>query len=88
MTINEAKKILHYPYLPVVYVALSYVNLRDKEINVLILRHLRGHTQEETAEEMEMSVNSIQNIEKSALGKCAKSWENVIFLKKLLNTAP
>lgn len=88
MTIKEAKKVLHHPYLPAVYVAISYVNLTDKELDVLILRHLRGHTQEETAEEMEMSVNGLQNIEKFALTKCCKAWDKIIFVKNILKTAP
>lgn len=88
MTIKEAKEVLHHPYLPAVYVALSYVNLTDKEVDLLILRHLRGHTQEKTAEEMEMSVKGVQIIEKCALEKCAKSWDRIIFVKNILATAP
>lgn len=88
MTIKEAKKMLHHPYLPAVYMALSYVNLTDKEVDLLILRHLRGHTQEEAAEELDISVNSVQNIEKIALGKCAKSWDRIVFVKNILAAAP
>lgn len=88
MTIKEAKKVLHHPYLPAVYVALSYVNLTDKELEALIYRHLRGHTQEDTAEEMKMSVNGIQNIEKVALEKCCRAWDKLLFIKAILNTAP
>lgn len=84
MTIKEAKQVLHHPYLPAVYVAISYVNLTDKEVDLLILRHLRGHTQEKTAEELDISVNGVQIIEKSALEKCAKAWDKIVFVKNIL----
>lgn len=88
MTIKDAKKVLRHPYLPAVFVSLSYVNLTDKELDVLILRYLRGHTQEKAAEETGMSVNGIQNIEKLALEKCCKAWEKIIFVKNIIKAAP
>lgn len=86
MTKQDAKKVLHNPNRQLVLVALSYVNLTDKELNVIILRHLRGHTQFETAEELLLSVNGVQNIENSALIKCSEAWKHLVFIKALLNT--
>ena len=54
--------------------ALSMVNLKEKEWMVLVLRHMRGLTQEETAEKIDRSKNSVQNWERSGLQKCAKAW--------------
>lgn len=87
MTTDEAKRVLKTPYKPLALTALSYVNLKDKELDILILRHMRGHTQEEVAEERDMSVNGVQNIEYAALEKCCKAWSKLIFVQELLTTA-
>ena len=87
MTNNEVKCVLKNPYKPFVLMALSYVNLTDRELNLLILRYMRGHTQEETAEEMFCTVNGLQKWEKAALEKCVKAWEKLIFIQEILKTA-
>lgn len=88
MTTKQAKTVLHNPYKVLALTALSYVNLTDKELDVLILRHMRGHTQERTAEELDCTTNTIQNIEKVALMKCCAVWEKLRFVQEILNTAP
>lgn len=87
MTTDEAKKVLKTPYKPLALTALSYVNLTDREMNLLILRHMRGHTQEETAEELYCTVNGLQKWEKAALEKCCHAWEKLIFVQELLKAA-
>lgn len=83
----EVKRILKCPYRPLVLVALSYVNLTDKELDLIILRYLRGHTQEETAEETGYSVNGLQKQERQALDKCGQAWEKLAFIQELLKVA-
>ena len=87
MTTDEVKRILKTPYKPLALMALSYVNLTDRELDLLILRHMRGHTQEETAEEMCCTVNGLQKWEKAALDKCKKAWEKLIFIQEILKAA-
>lgn len=87
MTTDEVKRILKTPYKPLALMALSYVNLTDRELDLLILRHMRGHTQEETAEEMCCTVNGLQKWEKVALDKCNKAWEKLIFIQEILKAA-
>lgn len=60
MTTEEVKKVLKSPYKPLVLASLSYVNLTDRELNLLILRYMRGHTQEETAEELCSMIKAYQ----------------------------
>lgn len=84
MTTDDARRVLRTPYKPLALAALSYVNLNDRELNLLILRHMRGHTQEEVAEETGYSVNGLQKQEKAALDKCCKAWEKLIFVQEIL----
>lgn len=84
MTSEDVRKVLGAPYKPLALAALSYVNLTDRECNLLVLRHMRGHTQEETAEEMGYTVRAVQGWEKTALDKCAAAWENLILIQELL----
>lgn len=87
MTTSEAKTVLRHPYRPVAITALSYVNLTDKELTLLVLRYLRGHTQEEAAEETGYSVTGLQKQERTALEKCCKAWKNLAFVQELLKAA-
>ena len=84
MTTQDAKKIIHDPYKPFVLALISFVNLTDNELKILVLRHMRGHTQEKVAEELDFSVNGIQNIEKTALEKCCKAWSRMAVVKEYL----
>lgn len=85
MSRDEVKFVIQIPYKPLVLFALTYfVNLKDRELNVLVCRYMRGMTQEEAAEELNRSVNTIQLWEYSALDKCAKAWENNEFIQELI----
>lgn len=87
MTAEEAKRVLKTPYRPLALAALSYVNLTDRECDLLILRFLRGHTQQEAAEEMCCTVNGLQKWEKTALDKCCKAWDHLLLIQEILNAA-
>lgn len=87
MTHDEAKTVLKTPYKPLALAALTYVNLTDQEANLLILRHMRGHSQEETAEEMGYSVRVVQKWERAALDKCCKAWDKLIIIQEILKAA-
>lgn len=84
MTTEEVRRVLHSPYKPLVLAALSYVNLTDRKLNLLILRHMRGHTQEAVATELNYTVTGIQKQEYVALKKCRKAWENLLFVQEIL----
>ena len=89
MTTEEVKRILktHEDRMSVC-VALSFVNLSDKEFNVLVMRYMRGLTQEQTADNLGdiVSVNTVFNIQQSALAKTAKMWGRLAIAKALLET--
>lgn len=87
MTTDDVKQVLKTPYKPLALVALSYVNLTDREQSLLILRFMRGKTQQEAAEELNCTVNGLQKWEKTALDKCRKAWEKMIFIREILNSA-
>lgn len=84
MTNEEVKTVLRTPYKPLALCALSYVNLSDRDINLLILRCMRGHTQEEAAEELRLSVNGLQKREYAALKTCAEAWDKLLFIQEIL----
>ena len=89
MTTEDVKDILknHYDKISIC-VALSCVNLSDREQDVLIFRYMRGMTQERTAEAMgeTVSVNTVFNLQQSALGKTARLWSKLPLAKVLKNT--
>ena len=87
MTRDDAKRIIRHPVKTLALVALSDTNLTDREMDVLILRFMRGHTQEETADEMGCTVNGLQKWERTALDKCCKAWEKLKFIEELLKSA-
>lgn len=87
MTHDDVRRVLHSSYLPLVLAALSCVNLTDRELDLLVLRHLRGHTQEKTAEETGYTVYGLQKQEYAALDKCGEAWEHLPFVKDILKPA-
>lgn len=87
LTANEAKRVLRASYKPLVLASLSYVNLTDRECNLLILRFMRGYTQQEAAEELNCTVNGLQKWEKTALEKCCKAWDKLLLVQEILKAA-
>lgn len=80
MTIEDVKDILkNHPDRISICAALACVNLSDREQDVLILRYMRGMTQEKTAEAMgeSVSVNTVFNLQQSALNKTVRLWNNL-----------
>ncbi len=83
---KRVKRVLTDARIILVMVALSYVNLTDDELNVLILRHLRGHTQCRVAEDLDKELSTIQRWEKAALEKCCFAWKKNAFIQYMINT--
>lgn len=81
---EEARRVLRSSHKVLVLVALSYVNLTDRELDVLILRHMRGHSQEDVAHQFNYSTNGLQKIEYKALDKCYEVWHSMCFVQELL----
>lgn len=80
---TEIRKILKNPSKELVNIALSYVNLTDKEKEVLELVEMKGKTEEKTAELLEMSIRNIQYIKESAFEKLNIVWSYNIFIQTL-----
>ena len=80
---SEIRKILKNPSKDLVNIALSYVNLTDKEKEVLELVEMKGKTEEKTAEILEMSTRNIQYIKESAFEKLNIVWSYNIFIQTL-----
>lgn len=80
---TEIRKILKNPSKELVEIALSYVNLTDKEKEVLELVEMKGKTEEKTAEILEMSTRNIQYIKESAFEKLNIVWSYNIFIQTL-----
>ncbi len=86
MTHDEVVSIIEYPSKQLAEYALSLVNLKDHEMNLLVLRYMRGLTQEETAEKLNRSKNTIQVWEKAAINKCSKAWNGLEMISEMLKT--
>lgn len=80
---TEIRKILKNPSKELVNIALSYVNLTDKEKEVLELVEMKGKTEEKTAELLEMSIRNVQYIKESAFEKLNIVWSYNIFIQTL-----
>ena len=80
---SDIRKILKNPSKDLVNIALSYVNLTDKEKEVLELVEMKGKTEEKTAELLEMSTRNIQYIKESAFEKLNIVWSYNIFIQTL-----
>lgn len=87
MTTEQVKTILikHHDR-EAVCVALSYVNLSDKELETLIYRYMRRLTQEETEKIFDVSTNTVFNWQQSALRKTAKMWSRLPLAQILWQT--
>jgi len=81
---EDIRRVLSYPSLNLVHLALELVNLKDVERNVIDLVDIRGYTQEQTATKLDCSVKTVQNHRNKAFNKMSKCWKNDIAIKKLL----
>jgi DNA-binding CsgD family transcriptional regulator len=80
---TEIRKILKNPSKELVNIALSYVNLTDKEKEVLELVEMQGKTEERTAELLDISDRNVRYIKESAFNKLNMVWSYNIFIQIL-----
>lgn len=67
-------KALKSPYKRVIEFALTYVNLNDREKQIINYCFVSNFTAEETAEKLDISVSSVCKMKSSILIKIQKSW--------------
>ena len=89
---TEIRKILKNPSKELVDIALGYVNLTDKEKQVIELIEMQGKTEERTAEILDMSDRNIRYIKESAYKKIDCVWSYnlyilILYLKYHVNKA-
>ena len=81
---TEIRKILKNPSKDLVNIALSYVNLTDKERQIIEYVEMKGITEERTAEMLDMSDRNVRYLKDSAFEKLNKVWSYNIFTAMLL----
>lgn len=81
---KDVKRVLNCPSKSFLQLCLELVNLKEREIKVVELTDLKGFTNEETAEFMNLSVDTISRCRRSAHEKMLKTWsKNDIILNYL-----
>lgn len=81
---SEIRKILKNPSMELVNIALSYVNLTEKEKEILEYVEMKGITEERTAEILDMSDRNVRYIKDSAFDKLNKVWSYNLFIALML----
>ena len=81
---SDIRKILKNPSRDLVNIALGYVNLTDKERQIIELVEMQGKTEERTAEMLDISDRNVRYIKESAFKKMNKVWSYNIFTAMLL----
>ena len=81
---SDIRKILKNPSKDLVNIALSYVNLTDRERQIIELIEMQGKTEERTAEILDISDRNVRYIKESAFEKMNKVWSYNIFTAMLL----
>lgn len=81
---SDIRKILKNPSKDLVNIALSYVNLTDKERQIIEHVEMKGITEERTAEILDISVRGLQQLKASAFEKLNIVWSRNIFTSMLL----
>ena len=81
---TEIRKILKNPSTELVNIALGYVNLTDKERQVIKLVEIEGKTEERTAEILDISTRNVQTIKATAFEKMNEVWSYNLFISMLL----
>jgi DNA-binding CsgD family transcriptional regulator len=80
---TEIRKILKNPSKELVNIALSYVNLTDKEREIIELIEMQGKTEERTAEILDISDRNVRYIKESAFKKLDSVWSYNMFIQML-----
>ena len=81
---TDIRKILKNPSRDLINIALSYVNLTDRERQILEYVEMKGVTEEKTAEKLDISVRGLQQIKSEAFEKLNTVWSKNIFIALLL----
>lgn len=81
---SEIRKILKNPSKDLVNIALGYVNLTDKERQIIELIEMQGKTEERTAEILDMSDRNVRYIKESAFDKLNMVWSYNLFVALML----
>lgn len=81
---TEIRKILKNPSKDLVNIALSYVNLTEKEKEILEYVEMKGITEEKTAELLDISDRNVRYIKESAFNKLDMVWSYNVFIALML----
>ena len=81
---SDIRKILKNPSKDLVNIALSYVNLTDKERQIIELVEMQGKTEERTAEMLDISDRNVRYIKESAFEKLNIVWSYNMFVSLML----
>jgi DNA-binding CsgD family transcriptional regulator len=81
---SEIRKILKNPSTELVNIALSYVNLTDRERQIIELVEMQGKTEERTAEILDISDRNVRYIKESAFEKLNIVWSYNMFVSLML----
>ena len=81
---SEIRKIIKNPSKELVNIALSYVNLTEKEKEILEYVEMKGITEERTAEILDMSDRNVRYIKDSAFDKLNMVWSYNLFIALML----
>lgn len=84
---SDIRKILKNPSKDLVNIALSYVNLTDKERQIIEYVEMKGITEERTAEILDISDRNVRYIKESAFEKLNIVWSCNIFIQMLKERA-
>jgi len=79
----EIRKILKNPSKEMVNIALSYVNLTDKERQIIEYVEIQGKTEERTAEILDISTRNLQITKAEAFKKIDAVWSYNLFISML-----
>lgn len=85
MTVSDIKKICQIPEKDLLYFLLNQINLSSKERTVIELCFIEEYTEEQSAERLDRSVNTIKDWKKSAINKINKVWSQNRIIEILLN---
>lgn len=80
---DSVKAILHLPASDLVDIAISKANLTSKEAEAIRLCYRLDYTQEEAAEIMDRSRNSVYSWLRSGMEKLETAWASVWWLRRL-----
>lgn len=81
---SDIRKILKNPSRDLVNIALGYVNLTDKERQIIELVEMQGKTEERTAEMLDISDRNVRYIKESAFEKLNIVWSYNLFISIML----